>query len=76
MRKGRNYVVFESQGPRAASRREWAAWVGAGKEGYIKQAVGVFGSKNELLQVYTVRYQMKGRLPRGEWVIRAIDWLI
>ena len=75
MRKGRNYVVFESQGPRAASRREWAAWVGAGKKCYIRQAVGVFGSKNELLEVYTVRYRMKGRPPRGEWVSRAIDWL-
>ena len=76
MRKGRNYDVYESEGPRAASKREWAAWVTAGKKARISQAVGVFGSDNEPLEVYTIRFRMSGR-PPGEWVSRAIDrWAI
>jgi hypothetical protein len=74
MRKGRNYYVYESEGKRTTSQREWAACVRAGKKGMIRRVVGVLGSKNLLLEVFTVVYQMIGR-PRNEWVSRAIDFL-
>jgi hypothetical protein len=75
MRKGRNYYVYDSEGKTAASQKEWAACVRAGKKGMIRQVVGVFASKNLLLEVFTVVYQMIGR-PRNEWVSRAIDLLV
>ena len=74
MRKGKNYYVYKSEGRRAVSQREWAASVKAGKKCMIRQVVGVFGSKNLLLEVFTVVYQMIGR-PGREWVSRAIDFL-
>jgi hypothetical protein len=72
MRKGRNYDVYEGVW-RAASKREWAAWVKAGKSASISQAVGVFGSNNELLRVCTERFRVKGH-PAGEWASRICDW--
>jgi hypothetical protein len=74
MRKRRNYYVYESEGKRAVSQREWAACVRAGEKCMIRQVVGVFGSKNLLLEVFTVVYQMIGR-PGDEWVSRAIDFM-
>ena len=74
MKKGKNYYVYKSEGRRAVRQREWAAWVRAGKKCMIRQVVGVFGSKNLLLEVFTVTYPMIGR-PRREWVSRAIDFM-
>ena len=74
MRKGRNYYDYTSEGKRAVSQREWAACVRAGEKCMIRQVIGVFGSKNLLLEVFTVVYQMIGR-PEKEWVSRAIDFM-
>ena len=63
-RKGTNYYVYESEGKRATSQR-----VGRprrDKQGMIRQVVGVFGSKNLLLEVFTVVYQVIGR-PRDRY---------
>jgi hypothetical protein len=73
MKKGRNYDVYKGVWI-AASKREWATWVKAGKRGSINQIVGVFGSgeNRSWVMVSTGPSNRKNRAA-GEWESLVLD---